>query len=273
MERRSFQLPASRMPCLPETMTEYSLYLESGPRRRKTMVHVLDLLGCTAQGPTTEEALEAAPAAIRDYLRFLQRHGEAVDPEAPFTTAIAGHVMEGAWLGNGDPTPGFGPDFAPLDVADLRIHLRRLGWLQEGLLELIRDLPPEQWLAEPAAGGRSIARIVEHVAESHCVYLRYIVGRVDGLPEALRAVQTALHDVRFIPDPGPFHEANDLPTALIRLWQISGSRLEAMTVTERTQPVPHGQVTWTARRGVRRMLEHAREHLLEIERRRLHFAD
>ena len=63
-------------------MTEYALYLESGPRRRTTMVHVLDLLGCIAQGPTTEEALEATPDAIRAYLRFLRRHGDVVHEDA-----------------------------------------------------------------------------------------------------------------------------------------------------------------------------------------------
>lgn len=70
-------------------MTEYRLYLESGPRRRKTMVHVLELLGCVATGPTTEEALAATPDVIRAYLRFLGRSGEAVEPEGPFSTAVA----------------------------------------------------------------------------------------------------------------------------------------------------------------------------------------
>lgn len=37
-------------------MTEYLFYLESGPQKRKTMVHVLSLLGCVANGPTTEAA-------------------------------------------------------------------------------------------------------------------------------------------------------------------------------------------------------------------------
>jgi hypothetical protein len=32
-------------------VTVHDLYLESGPKRRKTMVHVLDLLGCVAVGP------------------------------------------------------------------------------------------------------------------------------------------------------------------------------------------------------------------------------
>ncbi len=233
-------------------MNEYALYLESGPRRRTTMVHVLDLLGCIARWPTTEAALEATPDAIRTYLRFLQRHGEAVRPEDEFTTVIAEHVMEGSWLGNGDPTPGFTPDFQPLTAEDLNLYRRRLAWMQADMLQLIRDLPREQLLAEPEGRGRSIYGILEHVAESHAVYLRYQVGKVDGLPQAMRAVRQG---------------AEDLPAALTHLWQVADARLEAMTETERRQSVPHGQVTWTARRALRRMLEHQWEHLLEISER------
>jgi uncharacterized damage-inducible protein DinB/predicted RNase H-like HicB family nuclease len=233
-------------------LTEYALYLESGPRKRKTMVHVLDLLGCIARGPTTAAALEATPEAIRAYLRFLKRHGQAVQPQGAFTTVVVEHVTEGVWLGNGDPTPGFSHDFHPLTAEDLKAYLRRLSWLHADLLELIRDVPLERMLAEPEGGGRSIYRILEHVAESHGVYLRYLVGKVDGLSDALRAVRQ-----------GP----EDLPSALTRFWQISGARLEVLTEAEREQLVPHGQVTWTARRALRRMLEHEWEHLTEITER------
>ena len=231
---------------------EYALHLESGPRQRKTMVHVLDLLGCTAQGPTPEAALEAASEAIRAYLRFLWRHGEAVEPDAGFTTVIAEYVTEGGWLGNGDPTLGFGPDFRPLSADDLAVYLRRLAALRADLLALIREVPQAQLVAEPSDGSRSLFRILEHMTESQCVYLRYLVGKVDGLAEAQRAVQA-----------GPA----ELSAALMHLWQISSARLEILTEAERAQQVPHGQVTWTARRALRRMLEHDWEHWLELSRR------
>ncbi|MBI1802155.1 MAG: DinB family protein [Chloroflexi bacterium] len=234
-------------------MTLYTLYLESGPRRRKTMAHVLDLLGCIAQGPTTEAALEAAPEAIRVYLRFLRWHGEAVEPQHPFTTVVAEHVTEGAWLGNGDPTPGFAPDFQPLSAEGLALYLRHLAWLRADLLDLIRDLTPEQLIAEPKDTGRSIYRILEHISEAQGAYLRGTVGKVQGLAEALRAVRQS---------------ADDLPAALTRVWQISSARLEVMSEAERARLVNHGQVTWTARRGLRRMLEHEWEHRLELSRRR-----
>jgi predicted RNase H-like HicB family nuclease len=231
-------------------MTEYALYVESGPRRRKTQVHVLDLLGCVVQGPTTEETLAATPAAIRAYLRFVQRHGEAADPEAPFTTRLVAHVTEGSWIGNGDPIPGFAPDFQPLAEDDLQIYLRRLAGLQAELGQRIRDVPPAQLEAEPPAG-RSMAHILQHVGAAHGVYVRYTVGKVDGLSAALKAVE----------------QGTDLPAALAQVWAVTNARLAIMTAPERTQVVPHGQLTWTARRGLRRMLEHLWEHLGELEQR------
>jgi predicted RNase H-like HicB family nuclease len=232
-------------------MTKYNLYVESGPRRQKTMVHVLDLLGCIAQGATTEAALAATSEAIRGYLRFLRRHGEAVNPESKFTTVIAKHVMEGSWLGNGDPTPGFAPDFQPLTPRDLDVYLKRWGSMQADLLQLIRDVPQKQMISEPEKG-RSLNRILEHIAEADGFYLRYLVGKVDGLSVALRAVRQG---------------SADLPAALTHVWQVQNARLKALTEVERKQKVRHGQVPWTARRGLRRMLEHDWEHLIEIAQR------
>jgi len=233
-------------------MTEYRMYLESGPRQRKTQVHVLDLLGCIAQGATTGVALEATPHTIRTYLRFIHSHGEHVDPEGVFSTTIVEHIMQGYWLGNGDPTPGFSFDFQPLEIDDLELYITHLTWIQNSTIELIEGLSSELLVIETRGNSRSIYHILEHVAGAHKEYLRMLVGRVDAVSEALHAIQ---------PDP----EA--LPEALGTLWQISRLRLQALSEAERQQSVPHGQVTWTARRCLRRMLEHSWEHLLEIAER------
>jgi lipopolysaccharide biosynthesis protein len=76
---------------------------------------------------------------------------------------------------------------------------------------------------------------------------------VDGLSQAIKAVTA-----------GPLEA---LPVRLDDLWQISNTRLEILSEAEREQLVPHGQVTWSARRALRRMLEHHWEHLLEISDR------
>lgn len=233
-------------------MTEYALYIESGPKHKKTMIHVPDLLGCIAQGPTTEEALASTPESIRLFLRFLQSHGDKVKPEAKFTTKVAIHITEGTWIGQGDPPSGFAPDFQPLSAADLRIYLQRLDWLQTDFIQLLRNIPRKKMLVKPEIG-RTIQQIAGHVSESHGVYLRYLVGKVDGLSDALKAVR----------EEGP----DALPATLSDLWQVSNSRLKVLTEEERTAHIPHGQTTWMARRCLRRMLEHNWEHLQEVTNR------
>lgn len=232
-------------------MIEYALYVESGPKRRKTMVHVMDLLGCVCNGPTTDEALEDTPDAIRQFLRFLKRHGGAVDPDAAFSIAITAHVMEGSWIGQGDPIPGFSTDFVPLTRAELDTFRERLGWLHEEFLALVRDIPPERMAIKPETG-REIYEIVRHTAAAHGMYLRQIVGKVEGLNAAYKPIEQG---------------AEDLAAALPPYWTISNARLAALTDEEISGQFKHGQLMWTARRGIRRMLEHEWEHMQEIAAR------
>ena len=234
-------------------MTTYALYLESGPKMKTTMVHVLDLLGCIANGPTTEAALEATPHEIRQFLRFLQRHGEGVDPDTPFTTSIAAHVMEGSWIGQGDPAPGFAPDFEPLSPEDEKDYRSRFQWLGEEIVALVGQIPNDEFPAKRSTG-RVLRDIVNHVANAELEYFRASgIGKPEGVKEALGAIEGA--------QPGA------LGRALADLWQLLDSQLERITPEVRTAQVQRGEKLWTARRGFRRALEHPWEHLREMHRR------
>ncbi|NTV37509.1 MAG: DinB family protein [Anaerolineaceae bacterium] len=124
--------------------------------------------------------------------------------------------------------------------------------MQNDLLELVRSVKSDALSAEPLGGGRAIDHILIHVAESETVYLRYLVGKVNLLSDALRIVQE--------------NPSQPVP-ALTFLWEVIRTRLEQLTNIELSQTVPHGQVTWTARRALRRILEHTWEHLQEINHR------
>lgn len=232
---------------------EHALYLESGPRMKTTMVHVFDLLGCIANGPTTEAALEAAPSEIRQFLCFLQRHREDVDPDARFTTTIAAHIMEGSWIGQGDPAPGFAPDFEPLTPEDEAAYRRRLQWLGEDIVGLIDQVRGGELVTKPEKG-RVLRDIVFHVANANVEYFRASgIGKPEGAKEALKAIESA-------PD-------RELATRLVDLWQLLDSQIERITPEVRTARVRRGEKLWTARRGFRRALEHPWEHLREMQRR------
>ncbi len=74
-------------------MKTYDLYLDSGPMKKKTYVHVPQLLGCIARGDTSDAAVEHSPDAIRAFLAFCARAGERVDPGAAFRARVAEHHL------------------------------------------------------------------------------------------------------------------------------------------------------------------------------------
>jgi predicted RNase H-like HicB family nuclease len=232
-------------------VTTYGLYLESGPKRRKTMVHALDLLGCVAVGPTTEEALAATPEAIRAYLRFLRRHGEAVEPEAPFATRVVEHVTEGDWLGNGSPYISFGPDAAPIGDEEIAALLPRLDGMLEELATWAEARSEAELEAVPERG-RTGRAVLLHVLGAQGAYLATTLRGAPGF--------SALHGAA---------ERGEvpLPVALRRAGEMVAERIWRATPEERAATRELSGRTYTMRKAMRRMLEHDWEHLAELFRR------
>ncbi len=231
-------------------MTIYKLYLESGPRRKKTMVHVLELLGCIANGPTTEVALKRTPEAIRQFRQFLARHGVPVDVDQEIRTEIAVHVTEGIWLGNGDPSIVYEPDLEPLTIEMMEEYIERIEWMREDMVAVIGGLS-EQELSDKPTKGRSIEAILVHILESEYLYM-YAFGRPEGLPGSGSIASK--------------REGELLDwMAYVRSREIE--RLRSLTDQERSESFIHWKYTRTASKVMRRMLEHQWEHLAEIKER------
>jgi predicted RNase H-like HicB family nuclease/uncharacterized damage-inducible protein DinB len=233
-------------------MTTYPLYLESGPRRRKTMVHALDLLGCVAVGPTTEDALAATPQAIRAYRRFLHRHGESLDPDAPFETRVVEHITEGDWLGNGSPYLVFGPDLEPVTDEEVESFLHRFQWLCEELAAWAADQRDELLDARPEAGGRPARAVLLHVLGAQGSYLAAALGGAPGFSRVHGAAERG---------------ELGLAEALRRTAVMAAERVHATTPAERAAVRERATDGRTLRKALRRMLEHDWEHLAELSRR------
>lgn len=233
-------------------MATYDLYLESGPRRRKTMVHALDLLGCVAVGPTTEDALEATPDAIRAFRRFLRRHGEPVDLDAPVETQVIEHVTEGDWLGNGSPYLIFGPDLEPLTDQEIACYLRRFGWLCNELADWTASQTDEQLDAKTEERGRPARGILLHVLGAQGVYLSAALGGAPGFSKihgAAERGELALGD------------------ALRQTATMAADRVHDTTPQQRVAVRELSSRSYTLHKALRRMLEHDWEHLAELSRR------
>ncbi len=225
----------------------YALYAESGPQRKKTLVHVLDLLGCVVQADTTDEALAAAPAAIRAYLGYLERHGENVDPNEKIETRLAEHNTAGMFSGQAM----WPQDLKPLPPAALTRYLRWLEWSRADLLALVNGMDEKTLRAKPARG-RSLRDILLHVLGADKGYVYALVGPLKAMGDPTNAAD---------------HGDLDLRIALKEARAAAIGRLKTLTPAERRDIRKAGQSTHSAHRVIRRMLEHEWEHRREIAAR------
>jgi predicted RNase H-like HicB family nuclease len=233
-------------------VTEYALYLESGPQHKKTMVHIPQLLGCIANGPTTEAALEAVPEAIRAYRRFLGRCGEAADPDTSFTTAIAEHVTKGDWLGNGSPYITYAPDLEPVSEEEVATFRNRLARLREELAAWAEAQDNATLDSKVPGSSRSARAILLHVMGPTAAYAAPIIGTVRGVS----ALQTEAE-----------RGQTPIPEALRRTTASVIERLKVVSDDERSMVLQRPKEVRTLRKALRRMLEHDWEHLAELSRR------
>ena len=232
-------------------MAAYALYLESGPKHKKTMVHVLDLLGCVAVGPTTEAALDATPDTIRAYLRFLKRHGERVDPAAPISTRIAQHIAETAiFIGQGSPYITFEPDLEPVTPREIETFLARFHWMREELATWVETQSDKQLDAKPQ-GGRPARGVLLHVMSVG----GYLSASLGGAP--------GFGTVQGKAERGEISLAEGLRTVAA----LAAERVRAATPEQRRAVLQRPQDIRTLRKALRRTLEHDWEHLAELSRR------
>jgi predicted RNase H-like HicB family nuclease len=229
----------------------FEIYLESGPLHRKTWIYVPSLAGCSTVSATTDQAAEAARAAIRQRIGFLRDHGETYPDPEPIELAVASHVIERKALGFGQGV--FASDLEPLTADDAARQLRWAGWSREELVAAAAA-QPRPLADKPAAGGRSTAAILSHVAGAEWSYVSSTFGTVPGGGAAMAAIERAGDE------PWP---------ALAAEREALMERLHRMTPGEMTRVIDRGpdRPSRSARRMLRRMLEHEWEHVLELRSR------
>jgi predicted RNase H-like HicB family nuclease/uncharacterized damage-inducible protein DinB len=225
----------------------YAVYLESGPQHKKTLAHVLDLLGCVVQADTTAAAVAAAPEAIGAYLGYLRRHGEKVDPDGEITARIAGENTEGLFSGQAI----WPPDLRPLSPAALARYVRWLEWSRADLLGLVEGMDDKRLRAKPTTG-RSLRDILFHVLDADKSYVYGLVGPLKAMGEPTNAADRGDLDLRI---------------ALSEARAAAIERLRKLTPAERSSIRTSGKSTYSAHRVIRRMLEHEWEHRREIAAR------
>ena len=210
-------------------MARYLVYIETtgDPITVKGPVaHVPALPGASARGRTAEEARENIRGAIEEYLSLLRDVGEPV-PQAGEDIHLEFEEVEGTT---------FLTDYDTLRPSETETIFRWMAISRQELVDLLKCISEEAMAWKADENAQSISEIVCHLAESDLWY----TDRLKQWPA--------------IP--------------MFRLAATRGvalERLRALTEEERGRVIHHEGEDWTPRKVIRRMLEHEREHIAQIQ--------
>jgi predicted RNase H-like HicB family nuclease/uncharacterized damage-inducible protein DinB len=213
----------------------YIVYLEV-QGNGSALAHVPALPGCTSRGASQELALARVPDAIQSYYAWRRRHGQPVpDDGTPIELDVGGVIGDSAG-GLGEAAGLLPSDRAPLTAEEEAHLLQLLSDTRADLLAevtgLSRSVLNWQPPGHPDEIAWSINDLLEHLARTERVYTSRLSGNVFELLQEAR--------------------------------QAAIARLVVLTEAERTRLTRHQGEYWTARKVLRRLLEHEQEHVRQI---------
>lgn len=230
----------------------HAAYVEVGEDGR-SMAHVLDLPGCVVRAATRDEAVRRLPEAIEAYYCWLRQHGEpAPDPGEPVQVEVVAEIAGPGPFDPGDTAALFPPDREPVTPGEMEGLFRLMAHNRTDLLGLLQDLGDDLLDWEPGAGSFSIRRLLRHVGNAEEWYVSRLVPP-DTLPPEWDE-----------DDALPIYEFLEMErrTVLGRLRQLSQE--ERSGIFYPVVWTDHPDEPWTARKVLRRLLEHEREHTEQV---------
>jgi len=242
-------------------MRLFDVYLDTATAGR-VMAHLLEPPGLGVRFESREEMARRLPTEIGAHLAWLASHGESVVSEAHPAYRIVDEVPLAGNFESGDDVGIFRPDFVPVTDDEIERYLRIAGYAHEDLLALVGPLDDAalDWVRDERT--RPIRKVIRHIVGAELWYMGRIIDDPDRVP--LPAV---------IADADRRIDATNEQVERVRIvWPAFRRWAQHLT------PDLRGRVTvptwwthlpgerWTARKMLRRCIEHCREHTRSIER-------
>ena len=233
-------------------MIAYKVYLEGN--NIGCMAHILSLPGCFAYGRTETLALKNLRRAVRVHLRWLRQNKLINILPKKFTLQIAERqVGSPPWI-SGSTAALFLPDLIPPTKADIIYYIKLLRVSRSELLLLVRNLRDET--VDHKIGKRwTIRRNLDHIANAEWWYL----SRIGVWSELFSVAQKA-------PRNKVLERMMRIRGLAYRIFpRLADSRYHRIFIPERYCD-PKLREPWTARKVLRRFIEHEREHFSNIRK-------
>jgi hypothetical protein len=216
--------------------------IEAG--RKRVFACALEWPGWARSGRTEAAALDALLAYAPRYARALGAAGSRFRPPPGLNAFTVAERL------TGNATTDFGAPDIPSAAEAAAITKSDAGRLQaileacwDTFARTVEGAGAAPLLTGPRGGGRTTARIVEHVLESHAAYLRMVSWR------------------------GSFDQPQDLPDSLRAPKHADAQVLALAAAGQTPEAGPRGGARWTVRYFLRRAAWHILDHAWEIEDR------
>lgn len=214
-----------------------------------TAAFIPELPGCWVFGRDERRALAKARSAASKWYKWAERHGEPVTITSSVKVEPA-EVLRVTYnpVEAGKPEPLFWSEVLPVSARDVERTLRLMNHSRRDLLELCGSLDNSALRRKPKGGPRTIEDCLRHIASVEWWY----ITRLD------------------IDLPTDF--PRDLFDVLQYTRRLAEKELKRLTKEQRTRIFqPHNDSSpvcnlWTARKVLRRFVDHERLHTAYIEK-------
>lgn len=215
----------------------------------ESMVYFRELPGCVSSAATTEAALQAVPAVVEQYFRWLKENDIVLFEEEvrPISIVLAERLSSKSSAG-----PLFAADRAAPDDLEIDNALNVAATARALIIELVAEVPAQLHEQALQPGDWSLIQHLRHIMESETWY----VSRLTEHPEPEQPV--------------PPMNADDISMKIFENAMDFELVLRDLSPEQRTRVFIHGNEEWTAAKVLRRMAGHLREHypwMQEIARR------
>jgi len=202
----------------------YTVYIrtdqETVKEEKGYIAYLPDLPGCVAKGRTRKETIEKLKENLDAYLSLLRQSGESHLPSRDEPVEFVIKEVQG---------PTLPSDYVPMRICERDRDIQWMGVLWDELMETVASLPKEALEWKPNPGYPSISEMLRDAAENQWHLVRKLEDCPDDLMECLQTMRKRLTD-----------------------------RLRNATPEELDRITKHRGEDWTARKIIRRIMEHTR---------------
>ena len=226
----------------------------------RVMAHVLEPPGLGVRFSCRRALESGLRSLISDHLAWLSTHGEPVPEEARYR--VVEEVRVSGNFESGDDVGFYTPDARPPSKEEIERYLRIGNWAHQDLLELVKPLSEKLLNRKPNEQTRCIRDILVHLARAELWYMTRIIDDPEegGLPPIISRTDAWVD------------KHSSRPVDCLRVtWGAFQEFARNLPPEWRGRVITPGWYAaipekWSARKVLRRAIEHCREHTRNIQR-------